>query len=302
MRGRIASGWTRGRGVATAALVAGLVVGVGTPGTAAAASAPPAVVDANSVASWGTPPLGDLAGRVLNEPLVSMASTPDGRGYWMVAADGGVFTFGDAPFEGTALSSASVPALAITATGAGAYRVVYGAAPAASGPPPPVPAAPGGGPETLPATVPGPLSGTVIAVDPGHNGDDFTHPAFIDAPVWNGREQEACDTTGTETGGGYTEAQFNFDVAEYLTADLRAEGATVVLTAARTPGSVPASPSGPPSATTPTPTRRSPSTPTAVRRRGAALPCSSRWWTGSTTPSSGRRPCSGPTCATPSAR
>ena len=30
-----------------------------------------------------------------------MASTPDGKGYWMVAADGGVFTFGDAPFHGS---------------------------------------------------------------------------------------------------------------------------------------------------------------------------------------------------------
>ena len=41
---------------------------------------------------------------------------------------------------------------------------------------------------------------------------------------------ETCDTTGTETDTGYTEAQFNYNVAEYLTADLEAEGATVVLT------------------------------------------------------------------------
>ena len=33
-----------------------------------------------------------------------------------------------------------------------------------------------------------------------------------------------------ETDGGYTEALFNWNVAQYLTADLRAEGATVVLT------------------------------------------------------------------------
>jgi hypothetical protein len=31
-----------------------------------------------------------------------MASTPDGRGYWLVASDGGIFTFGDAPFLGSA--------------------------------------------------------------------------------------------------------------------------------------------------------------------------------------------------------
>jgi N-acetylmuramoyl-L-alanine amidase len=48
--------------------------------------------------------------------------------------------------------------------------------------------------------------------------------------IFNGREQETCDTTGTETDGGYTEAEFNFNVATYLRADLRAEGATVVMT------------------------------------------------------------------------
>ena len=31
-----------------------------------------------------------------------MAATPDGNGYWMVASDGGVFTFGDAGFYGSA--------------------------------------------------------------------------------------------------------------------------------------------------------------------------------------------------------
>jgi hypothetical protein len=30
-----------------------------------------------------------------------MAATADGRGYWMVASDGGVFGFGDAPFFGS---------------------------------------------------------------------------------------------------------------------------------------------------------------------------------------------------------
>jgi hypothetical protein len=30
-----------------------------------------------------------------------MASTPDGRGYWLVASDGGIFTYGDAAFYGS---------------------------------------------------------------------------------------------------------------------------------------------------------------------------------------------------------
>jgi N-acetylmuramoyl-L-alanine amidase len=41
---------------------------------------------------------------------------------------------------------------------------------------------------------------------------------------------EACDTTGTETDGGYTEATFNWNVANDLKADLEAAGATVVMT------------------------------------------------------------------------
>jgi hypothetical protein len=30
-----------------------------------------------------------------------MASTADGDGYWLVAADGGVFAYGDAPYVGS---------------------------------------------------------------------------------------------------------------------------------------------------------------------------------------------------------
>jgi len=42
-----------------------------------------------------------MGGKTLNAPVVSIALTPDGKGYWLVAADGGVFAFGDAPFEGS---------------------------------------------------------------------------------------------------------------------------------------------------------------------------------------------------------
>ena len=75
-----------------------------------------------------------------------------------------------------------------------------------------------------------PLAGKVVGIDPGHNGRNYSDPSFINHPIWNGRESETCDTTGTETDGGYTEAQFNWNVAEYLTAALEAEGARVVLT------------------------------------------------------------------------
>ncbi len=75
-----------------------------------------------------------------------------------------------------------------------------------------------------------PLAGKVVGIDPGHDGGNFNDPAYIDRLVWNGREYETCDTTGTETAGGYTEAQFNFNVASYLRADLVRDGARVVMT------------------------------------------------------------------------
>ena len=34
-------------------------------------------------------------------PVVGIAATPTGNGYWLAAADGGVFSFGTAPFAGS---------------------------------------------------------------------------------------------------------------------------------------------------------------------------------------------------------
>ncbi|HEY1826438.1 MAG TPA: hypothetical protein VGF87_00375 [Acidimicrobiales bacterium] len=49
----------------------------------------------------GLPSYGDLLGVPLNKPIVGMAATPDGKGYWLVASDGGIFSFGDAPYLGS---------------------------------------------------------------------------------------------------------------------------------------------------------------------------------------------------------
>ena len=87
-----------------------------------------------------------------------------------------------------------------------------------------------GGPALRAALPHRPLAGKTVGIDPGHNGGNFSAPSVINAPVWNGREEEACDTTGTETNAGYTEARFNFNVATYLRRDLEAEGAKVVMT------------------------------------------------------------------------
>jgi N-acetylmuramoyl-L-alanine amidase len=75
-----------------------------------------------------------------------------------------------------------------------------------------------------------PLAGKIVGIDPGHNGGNFTDPDAIARQIWNGAEWEACDTTGTTTDGGYTEAQFNFNVAKYLRADLMRDGARVIMT------------------------------------------------------------------------
>src|SRR4051794_3770807 len=37
----------------------------------------------------------------MNAPLVGVASAPDGKGFWAVASDGGVFTAGTARFAGS---------------------------------------------------------------------------------------------------------------------------------------------------------------------------------------------------------
>ena len=52
--------------------------------------------------SRSAPPFDGLGrGAPSGRPIVGMAATPGGGGYWLVASDGGVFAFGDATFEGS---------------------------------------------------------------------------------------------------------------------------------------------------------------------------------------------------------
>ena len=37
----------------------------------------------------------------MNKPIVGLAADPNGRGYWMVATDGGIFAFGGAGYFGS---------------------------------------------------------------------------------------------------------------------------------------------------------------------------------------------------------
>jgi predicted lipoprotein with Yx(FWY)xxD motif/ribosomal protein L24E len=62
----------------------------------------------------------------LNKPIVGMAATSDGKGYWEVASDGGVFTFGDAKFDGSLGGThlnAPIVGMAATPDGGGYWLV-----------------------------------------------------------------------------------------------------------------------------------------------------------------------------------
>jgi len=56
-----------------------------------------------------------MAGQKLDKPVVGIAATTDGGGYWLVAGDGGVFSLGDAAFHG------SLPGLHLTS-----YKPIVG--------------------------------------------------------------------------------------------------------------------------------------------------------------------------------
>ncbi len=63
---------------------------------------------------------GSTGDKVLNRPIVGMASTPSGKGYWLVASDGGIFSFGDAAFYGsTGAMKLNKPVVGIAASGTG---------------------------------------------------------------------------------------------------------------------------------------------------------------------------------------
>lgn len=74
------------------------------------------------------------------------------------------------------------------------------------------------------------LKGKVVVIDPGHNPDNVEHTAAINRKVDIGTNWKECDTTGTSTNSGYSEAEFTLDVAHRLRTLLQQQGATVKLT------------------------------------------------------------------------
>ena len=60
-----------------------------------------ALLFGSGAAAAATAPHGSAARMVLNRAIVDISATPSGNGYWLVATDGGIFSFGDAKFFGS---------------------------------------------------------------------------------------------------------------------------------------------------------------------------------------------------------
>jgi N-acetylmuramoyl-L-alanine amidase len=78
-----------------------------------------------------------------------------------------------------------------------------------------------------------PLAGIRIALDPGHQLGNHNFPRQIAQLVPAGGFDKPCNTTGTNTRGGYMEATLNFRIARLVQARLEALGARVFLTRTR---------------------------------------------------------------------
>ena len=63
--------------------------------------------------------MGSTGAVKLIKPINAVTPTRTGKGYWLVASDGGVFTFGDARFAGAGGKGKAIKALAPTPSGAG---------------------------------------------------------------------------------------------------------------------------------------------------------------------------------------
>ena len=177
---------------------------------------------------------GSAGALALNAPVVGMAATPDGGGYWLVAADGGVFSYGDAVFSGSTGSLRLERAhrghgrhprrRGLLARGRRRRRLQLRRRPlfrvarrdAAARPRRGDGRRPGRGRLLARAGVAGPTGGQGRRHRPRPQRAELHRPGVIDQPVFNGTGTEPCDTTGTATDSGYTEAQFNFNVATYL--------------------------------------------------------------------------------------
>ncbi len=101
-------------------MAAALPVALTTALGATSASAQP--VGPGAAIAFGQSPSVGSPGTVSRAPVVGLAITPSNHGYWVVAADGGVFTYGDAGFfgsNGARVTNAPTVGIASTHTGNG---------------------------------------------------------------------------------------------------------------------------------------------------------------------------------------
>ena len=117
--GLLAIGWVVTNAVAPAPARAG-TTGALAARTATATQGPSddfwLATPVGSVYAFGVPTLG-APGAPLNRPIVGASATGDQQGYWLVASDGGVFSYGDAVFYGsTGNLHLNRPIVGLTAT------------------------------------------------------------------------------------------------------------------------------------------------------------------------------------------
>ena len=70
----------------------------------------------------------------------------------------------------------------------------------------------------------------VVVLDPGHNGGNGSHPKEINRIVDIGTKKKACNTVGASTASGFTEHEYNFDLAKRVKRELEALGIAVLMT------------------------------------------------------------------------
>ena len=119
---------------------------------------------------------------------------------------------------GTATTTPSTSPIGTASTTSAAAPT---SAPGTADPPPSTPRR-----AAVPPTVP---AGTIVVLDPGHNGANGANPSSINRLVDAGGFQKACNTTGTAE-GGLTESRYNWDLAQLVRNRLVLAGAQVLLT------------------------------------------------------------------------
>jgi hypothetical protein len=81
------------------------------------------VTSAGQVIAKDAPFLGDASKVALGSPIVAIERTSSDEGYWLLAADGGIFMYGDAFFHGSAAGKLQVTAVAIQRSAGGGYWI-----------------------------------------------------------------------------------------------------------------------------------------------------------------------------------